>query len=100
MKDGINRAIDHASRVHECDWKEVALNFLIEYLAKKESGHLFTCEEVRGAFEEKGFPLPPDDRAWGGVIRKAAGKDYRLIVKDSIVYVGANGRFGARWCKR
>ena len=99
METGINRAIDHASRVHECDWKEAAFDFLTGHLAGQESGYLFTCEEIRAAAKEQDFLPPPDDRAWGGVIRKASGKTHKLIVKDSITYVGTHGRFGAKWCK-
>ena len=70
METGINRAIDHASRVHECDWKEAAFDFLTGHLAGQESGYLFTCEEIRAAAKEQDFLPPPDDRT--GVPSRAA----------------------------
>ena len=99
MEVGINRAIDHANRVHDCDWADAAFDFLDSYLDRYPTGHLFTCEEVRKAAENENFLPPPDDRAWGGIMRKASGNNHKLVVKDGITYVGTHGRFGAQWRK-
>ena len=61
---GINQALDHAGE----NWPERAYAFLLDYLRDHPT---FMAEDVRtashGVIQE-----PPSQRAWGGVIVRAA----------------------------
>ena len=48
------------------EWVRIALEAFLAYAKTK---HSFTTEQVREAFPD--LPLPPDKRAWGGVVRRA-----------------------------
>lgn len=97
--EGAQRAIDHADRVHEMDWAEVALSKLAAFLAdENEQEPTFTCETIRAYAEEKGCPPPPDTRAWGGIMKKAA--NLNLIVKAGISFAGSHGRYTTLWTPR
>ena len=63
---GIKQAIDNADDTHE-KWSEKAYKFLTDYI---RSHHEFMTEDVRVASEKK-IPIPPSNRAWGGIILKA-----------------------------
>ena len=66
-EEGIKKALDHANAVSE-NWGEVAYDFLKGYI---EINPMFMAEDVR--FASQGVvPSPPSQRAWGGIIRKAA----------------------------
>lgn len=69
---GIQSSLDHANRV-ETEWSGQALGLLIAYAAKHFPA-AFLVEDARAWAESVGLPLPPDDRAWGGVTRRAKGK--------------------------
>ena len=64
---GIKQAIDNANDTHE-KWSVKAYNFLTDYI---KSHHTFMTEDVRLA-SEKQIPLPPSNRAWGGIILRAS----------------------------
>ena len=64
---GIKRATDHANRV-EPRWADTAYAFLEGYAARHAS---FTSEDVRIAGAGL-IPEPPDKRAFGGVMLRAA----------------------------
>jgi|SRR5688572_2022080 len=74
---GIKQATDHANAVNK-DWSEKALAKLKEFISFHTEP--FQAEEVRSfAAMDDEFPLPPHERAWGGVIKSAAFQ--RLIRK-------------------
>ena len=64
---GIKQAIDNADDTHE-KWSEKAYKFLTDYI---RSHHEFMTEDVRVASEKK-IPIPPSNRAWGGIILRAS----------------------------
>lgn len=64
---GAHLAAMRANRVH-ADWSERAYTALCDY-ARAHSE--FTTEEVRAAFAGI-VPVPPDNRAWGFVTKRAA----------------------------
>ena len=63
--EGIKRAADNAE-MNEHGWQEQALMFLMKFPEKR-----FQAEDVRSWAYSQGLTTPPNDRAWGAVIRKA-----------------------------
>ena len=72
---GIKQAINNANDTHE-KWSEKAYKFLTDYI---KSHHEFMTEDARLA-SEKEIPLPPSNRAWGGIILRAVKAG--LITRD------------------
>ena len=72
---GIKQAVDNANNTHE-KWSVKAYKFLTNYI---KSHHEFMTEDARLA-SEKEIPLPPSNRAWGGVILRAVKAG--LITRD------------------
>lgn len=70
---GIEQARKHADLV-EPGWSERAILLLLDYMA--EAGGSFMVEDVRKYAQDKNFLPPPDERAWGHVIRRAAASGY------------------------
>ena len=69
LDQGIEKAEKHANDEIN-GWSELAYAFLIDYAASTSE---FMAEDVRSA--ARGLvPEPPSLRAWGGVIRRAAGQ--------------------------
>ena len=68
---GIAQAEDHANAV-EPNWSEDALHLLEQFC--RQATAPFIIEEVRAFAEDRGFASTTDERAWGGVIRRAAAK--------------------------
>ena len=65
--EGMKKAVDHADSV-EPTWSQRAYKFLLKYRLTVEE---FMTEDVRKA--SKGIvPGPPDLRAWGSIVTKAA----------------------------
>ena len=64
---GIKQAINNANDTHE-KWSEKAYKFLTDYI---KSHHEFMTEDVRVASEKK-IPIPPSNRAWGGIVIRAS----------------------------
>lgn len=78
---GIATAIDHADAVTPA-WSErafVELQAAIAMRRRANPGLTFMAEDVRRFAERRGLPAPPDPRAWGGVLQRAARAG--LIVK-------------------
>ena len=61
---GVNAAAANAGQA----WQVLAWSALMEYIKRDKLGH-FTCEDVR---EVMGVPEPPDRRAWGAIMLRAA----------------------------
>lgn len=70
--EGMQRAVDHADRVIP-DWKLDALAYVKQYA---EANEQFMGELARRYAEARGFPPPPDKRAWGAVMMAAAKAGY------------------------
>ena len=64
---GIKQAIDNADDTHE-RWSEKAYKFLTNWI---KTQYEFMTEDVRLA-SEKEIPIPPSNRAWGGIVVRAA----------------------------
>jgi len=75
---GIERAINHADRVH-FNWSDRAFESLKTVAKTLGKGECITSEYVRAHAEFHGLQTPPDKRAWGAVMLKAARA--KLIVK-------------------
>jgi hypothetical protein len=52
-------------------WSDRAYSFLVDYVGANPS-RAFMAEDVRASAEAEGLPPPPDNRAWGGVVARAA----------------------------
>lgn len=65
--EAIQRVVEHADRVR-AEWSDQAFRLLRVYATTRDS---LTAEEVREWSESVGLDRPPDNRAWGGVIRRA-----------------------------
>jgi hypothetical protein len=70
---GIERAVQHAERVHT-DWAQDAAAALGQAASSFGAGELFTIEQLRALCTD--LPAPPDLRAWGGVTRIAMRLGY------------------------
>jgi len=67
--EGIERTLTHADRVIE-NWQEKAYKFLLRYVDNNKD-YQFMAEDIRK--ESDGIvPEPPNSRAWGGIIVRAA----------------------------
>lgn len=72
--DGIQRAVTHADAV-EPSWSDRALNALLWYASATGGGERpgpFLIEDMRACAYLAGLPPPPDGRAWGAVVQRAA----------------------------
>jgi hypothetical protein len=96
-EQGAQRAADHADRV--CvTWTEEAAGWVQRVAGR---GVPFICEEVRSEAERNGMPTPPDSRAWGAILIKAARDG--VVRKTGIYRPGSNPishyRPQAEWVK-
>ncbi len=66
---GIKLSADHAE-LNEPGWQEEAFRLFRIFLDAVTRG--FQTEEARSWAESHGLNDPPDKRAWGGIIRRAA----------------------------
>jgi hypothetical protein len=66
---GMEQAINHACEMED-NWKERAYELLKTFVLKTDVP--FMAEQVRSYAALIGFPLPPSNRAWGGIISRAA----------------------------
>lgn len=94
---GMAQAVDHADAV-DPSWSDVAMEY-VKVFARR--GCEFMGEDVRTYAQERGMPEPPDRRAWGAVLVRAAKrglikrlryepcKDPRSHASPSAVWVGA-----------
>jgi hypothetical protein len=71
-EEGAQRAVDHADKVADAmefgSWSDRAYAILERFAQARVP---FRTEQVRQAAYEEGLPVPPDERAWGGVICRA-----------------------------
>ena len=65
---GMQRAADHADR-ETPDWRDQAYEFLLTFA---RANHEFLSEDFVEAAVSRGIPKPPDGRAWGAIVRRAA----------------------------
>jgi hypothetical protein len=70
---GIRDSVEHADR-EISGWSDWAMWALLEY-ADNALG-TFLTEDVRAFARAGGLPDPPDGRAWGAVMRRAAKAGY------------------------
>lgn len=73
---GIQRSADRADRV-ECQWTGQAIGLLRAYLETRPG--TFLAETFRAWAHAHGLPLPPDARAFGAVVQRAAHRKAPLI---------------------
>lgn len=66
--DGMQRAVDHADAVVH-SWSDRAGELLLEYAAQRGP---WMVEDLREWAYVHGLPSPPDGRAWGAVVQRAA----------------------------
>lgn len=66
--DGMQRAVEHADDVKPY-WSDMAMTWVLVY---RDMHAEFLAEDVRAYAHAGGLPGPPDGRAWGAVIRRAA----------------------------
>lgn len=71
-REGAQRAVDHAERKHP-GWYDQATEFVRQYALDH---HEFMCEAARRFAEARGIAPPPDKRAWGSVMTRAARAGY------------------------
>lgn len=67
--EGMERAKVHAEKVNP-GWNEKAYERLLEFL-KSHHGE-FMCEDLRAHFAMNDYELPPHNRAFGGIMMRAA----------------------------
>jgi hypothetical protein len=65
---GMERATQHADRVSAA-WSHLAYEGLLAYVKQRPTSMPFTTEDVRAAVR---IAEPPDRRAWGAVVARAA----------------------------
>lgn len=65
---GAQSALKHAGN----NWADEAFKSLCHYAASHDT---FLTDDVRTFAHSNGLPMPPDNRAWGGVVSKAAHMD-------------------------
>jgi hypothetical protein len=67
-RDGMKRALDHANRV-DPSWEAHAWRYMRAYVRDHAE---FKAEDARAWAYAHGMDAPPDDRAWGGIVQRAA----------------------------
>jgi hypothetical protein len=93
---GIERAEEKAERENP-GWCAAALEFVKGYA---ERNTVFLAEDVRFAAQGIEALKCGNAKAWGGIMRKAAGKKYKYIYADGYVAVKnykAHGTPATRW---
>ena len=78
---GIQRSADHANRV-ESEWTGQALGMLRAYAAQIRRP--FLIEEAREWAVGQKLPPPPDERAWGAVVKRAAHRQKAFIQRTGM----------------
>lgn len=63
---GMKVASDHAELTNIC-WNQMAFDMLVECPLKT-----FMTEQLRAWAYENGLPKPPNEKAWGSIVTKAA----------------------------
>lgn len=57
-------------------WSDTAYSLLLDYIRLHGAGYTFQAEDARKFCHEKGLPLPPSNRAQGGLFRKLRNKGF------------------------
>lgn len=70
-------------------WRERALGYVREFVARVNGP--FLAEDIREFAQERGFADPPDARAWGVVMQRAA----REHIVQSFAYAPARSSNGS-----
>lgn len=83
--DGARRAVEHANR-ELFGWEDEAIGWVREATKNLK---LFTTSYVRLHARGRGFRDPPDSRAWGAVMKRAAKEG---IIKPTNEFVGTSLR--------
>lgn len=65
---GMNTATAHADAMHD-DWSDRAYDCLLTFIRSKSG--TFLAEDVREYAQMSSLPVPPSNRAWGGVMVRA-----------------------------
>lgn len=94
---GIQKARDTAEAVNP-GWNQLAYDLLKRFL--RDHNGPFLAEEVRSFAAMEDFPLPPSNRAWGGIMIRAVKSG--LIVRDGYGQVSnpkAHACFASVWKK-
>lgn len=68
---GMATAAAHADRVTP-GWSQTAYEFFVGWVATKPRYFKFMAEDVRAVANTAGIEAPPDARAWGAVVTRAA----------------------------
>lgn len=69
---GADTAAAHADRVSGGTWSDKAWDYLVNF-GRAQQGKPFMAEDVRVHAEmRQAIPKPPDKRAWGSVVMRAA----------------------------
>lgn len=68
--EGISRAVDRADRA-VAGWSDLAFEF-IKLFAQQSGGNEFIGRDIVVAAKSYGLIQPPNDKAWGGPIQRAA----------------------------
>ena len=66
---GMKSAFNHANAI-DPTWSDMAMEALKQFLANTNED--FMAEDVRKFAFDHGLPIPPSERAWGAVIRRAS----------------------------
>ena len=66
---GIAASVEHADQVN-ANWSARASEYLLDYA--RRAGGAFLAEQVREYAHGEGLEYPPDGRAWGAVLSRAA----------------------------
>lgn len=67
--EGIETSITHADSIIE-NWQQTAYQFLLRYVRENKNSK-FMAEDIRNS-SDGWVPEPPNNRAWGGIIVRAA----------------------------
>lgn len=81
---GIRRAIDHANIKNAGTWADQAYIATKNFISNKSKGFSFMMEDVRVWTETYDIvPLPPSNRAWGGIPLR--------LVRENLIYKSGFG---------
>lgn len=86
---GITHAVRHATRV-DPDWFDRALLALRAFVAERGTRSFLAEEFVAYAREQMGCASPPDGRAFGGVMKRAAATG--VIVRVGYALANSSNR--------
>lgn len=84
-EEGMRAAAANAERQHT-GWQDIAFSFVCKWAARRKVTDVFTAEDFVDEYvDDACFVQPPDDRAFGPVVKRA-------IANGIIGYVDTKGR--------